>query len=318
MRILNSKYHWLLYLLVISISACNGSAEKKEDADDKKATAAVPGTPVTITTISTDPLIEYVDLNATAIFLQKSYIKANVNGYVQSVNATLGKHVSAGQTLFTLKTKEAQSIGNEVSKLDAGFRFSGINNIKTSTGGYVTLLSHQSGDYVQDGEQLAVISDESSFAFLLNLPFELKQYLPNNNTVELTLPDGTKLKGVITESMPTVDPGSQTQSIVIKVPNNRTIPENLIAKVRIVKINKANAISLPKAAVLTNDIQSSFWVMMMTDSNTAVKVPVKKGIETRDNVEILEPKFKTGDKILLTGNYGLPDTGKITVVQKAE
>ena len=301
-----------MLLFVAGICSCHDGLKKEDAADEKKPAA---GTPVTVTTISQESLMEYVDLNATATFQQKNYVKANVNGYVEAVNAVLGKYVNAGQTLFVLKTKEAVSIGSAVNKLDPNFKFSGINNIKASASGYVTLLSHQVGDYVQDGEQLAVISDQNSFAFILNLPFELKQYLPNNHTVEITLPDGTKLAGTITSAMPTVDPGSQTQSIVIKVQDAATIPENLIAKVRIVKTNKPNAITVPKGAVLTNDVQSDFWVMMLTDSTTAVKVPVKKGIETNDKVEITEPKLKAGDRILLTGNYGLPDTAKVTIVQ---
>jgi hypothetical protein len=53
--------------------------------------------------------------------------------------------------------------------------------------------------------------------------------------------------------------------------------------------------------------------MKLIDSATAVKVPVRKGIETKDRVEILEPVFSPGDKILVTGNYGLPDTAKVKV-----
>jgi len=291
--------------------SCHGP-EKKE-AEEEKANAA--GTPVTITTISNEPLTEFTELNATATFMQKHYVKANVNGYITVVTAMQGKYVNAGQTLFSVKTKEAESIGNAVDKLDAGFRFSGVNNIKASGSGYITQLNHQGGDYVQDGEQLAVISDENSFAFILNLPYELRQYLPANKTVEMTLPDGTKLSGTITESLPTVDPASQTQSIVIKVAGNHSIPENLIAKVRIIKSAATNVTSLPKEAVLSNDVQSDFWVMKMTGSTTAVKVPVKKGIETKDRVEITEPKFSPADKILLTGNYGLPDTAKVKIIE---
>jgi hypothetical protein len=55
--------------------------------------------------------------------------------------------------------------------------------------------------------------------------------------------------------------------------------------------------------------------MKMTDSITAVKVPVKKGIETKDRIEILSPVFSDQDKILLTGNYGLGDTAKVRIVQ---
>ena len=304
------KYFWLL--VILGTAACKGG-EKKEAAGEKTASA---GTPVTVTGISTAPLTEYTELNATATFLQKSYAKANVNGYIQAVNASPGKYVSAGQVLFTIKTKEAQSIDNSINKLDPSFKFSGVNNIKASSSGYVTQLSHQAGDYVQDGEQLAVISDANSFAFLLNLPYELKQQIENNKTVELLLSDGTKLSGIVSGAMPSVDPASQTQNIIIKVPNAEKIPENLIAKVRIATASKANTVSLPKAAVLTNDVQSEFWVMQLTDSNTAVKVPVKKGVETKDRVEITEPKFSASDKILLTGNYGLPDTAKVQIVQQ--
>jgi hypothetical protein len=312
MPLLKQTIYLISGMVLLTFSACKGG-EKKDAPEEKESTAA--GTPVTVTTVSNDGLTEYVELNATATFLQKSYVKANVNGYIQAMNTALGKYVSAGQSLFVLKTKEAQSIGNSINKLDPSFKFSGTNNIKASSTGYITQLNHQAGDYVQDGEQLAVISDEKSFAFLLNLPYELKQYVANNNTVELTLPDGSKLKGVISGSMPSVDPASQTQNIIIKVAGMNKIPENLIAKVKLVKVNKTNSQSLPKAAVLTNDMQSDFWVMEMTDSNTAVKVPVKKGIETKDKVEILEPKFSANDKILLTGNYGLPDTAKVNIVQ---
>ena len=301
----------IAFILALLIAGCHGH-EKKESAEEK---STIEGTPVTVTTISTETLKETIDLNATATFLQKSYVKANVNGYIQSMNVQPGKFVNAGQTLFTLITKEAKTINNSVNKLDPSFKFSGINVVKASASGYVTQLNHQAGDYVQDGEQLAIISDQSSFAFLLNLPYELKQYMAANSTVDLLLPDGTKLKGTVTETMPSVDPAAQTQGIVIKISGTNKIPENLIAKVSIVKSNKQDAISVPKSAVLTNDVQSSFWVMQLTDSITAVKVPIKKGVETKDRVEITEPKFKNGDRILLTGNFGLPDTAKVKVAE---
>lgn len=302
-------YFISIFLALILIASCK-TPEKKEAPEESHIVA---GTPVTITGISTAPLTEYIDLNATATFLQKNYIKANINGYIESINIQPGKYVNAGQELFKLKTKEAKSLNNSVTKLDPGFKFSGINKITASTSGYITQLSHQVGDYVQEGEQLAQISNENSFVFLLNLPFELRQYLGANKTVDLLLADGTKLKGTISGAMPNVDPASQTQSIEIRVSGIKNIPENLIAKVRLLKSNKTKAISLPKSALLTNDVQTEFWVMQLTDSTTAVKVAVKKGIETNGMVEILYPAFKETDKFLLTGNYGLPDTAKVVV-----
>jgi hypothetical protein len=55
--------------------------------------------------------------------------------------------------------------------------------------------------------------------------------------------------------------------------------------------------------------------MKMIDSATAVKVPIIKGMETSDRVEIINPRFEMNDKILLTGNYGLPDTARVKIVK---
>lgn len=275
-------------------------------------------TPVTVTAVSDAPLEDYIELNAVSAFLQKSYVKAIANGYLQTSDVYPGKYVGVGQTLFTLQTKEARTLGNSIKVLDSSLNFSGVSTIKANQHGYITQLNHQAGDYVQDGEQLAVISDQNSFVFLLDLPYELRPYVLGKKDVELLLPDGTRLNGIIGEVMPTVDSASQTQNVVIRVHPSKPIPENLIAKVRIIKTEKARTQSLPKPALLTDETESDFWVMKMIDSSTAVKVPVKKGMETNDRVEILSPVFSPADRILVTGNYGLPDTAKVKVETRKE
>jgi hypothetical protein len=295
-------------------AAKDTGAKDAKDADTKAAPdSADAGTPVTVTTVSNTSLNDSIELNAVSAFLQKSYVKAIANGYLQSADVYPGKYVETGQPLFTLKTKEAQSIGNAILQLDSTLRFSGVNTIRANQHGFITSLNHQSGDYVQDGEQLAVISDRNSFVFLLNLPYELRPVVLGKKAVLLILPDGTRLNGAIGAMMPTVDSASQTQNIVIRVNTANAIPENLIAKVRILRTARPRAQSLPKSAFLTDDTESDFWVMKLIDSATAVKVPVKKGIETADRIEVLSPVFSREDKILVTGNYGLPDTAKVKV-----
>lgn len=287
-------------------------------ADSATSTDPTPGAgiPVTVTNISLGPLAESIELNATSAFQLKSFIKANATGYLQSVNAQLGKYIDKGQQVFVIKTKEAEALGNTINVLDSSFRFTGMVHIKSPGSGYVTTLNYRIGDYVQDGEQLAIISDKNSFVFLLDLPYELKPFLAGNKNILLKLPDGTRLNGYVASVMPTVDPVSQTQSIVIKVNSNQQIPEGVIAKVILVKESKSNVITLPKEAVLTDEVQGEFWVMKLIDSVTAVKIPVKKGLENGVNVEILSPVFLPNDKIILTGNYGLSDTAKVVVIQQ--
>ena len=300
----------IYFLMVTIFIACKHAAPDDDPSEEQKVV-----TPVTVTTIHTGVLADTIEMNATSAFLQKSIVKASANGYLTTVNAVVGKTAGKGAVLFVLKTKEAQSIGNTINALDSSFKFSGLISIRAAVTGHITEVDHQTGDYVQDGEQLAVINDVNSFVFVLNLPYELRPYVLGKKAVTVKLPDGQKLAGTITDITAMVDSATQTQNLYIKVGPNQ-LPVNLVAKVAIVKTAKTNAMLLPKQAVLANETQTDFWVMKVTDSTTAVKVPVKKGLETNGQIEILSPVFTDTDRFVLTGNYGLPDTATIKIVKQ--
>ncbi|HEY6975390.1 MAG TPA: HlyD family efflux transporter periplasmic adaptor subunit [Chitinophagaceae bacterium] len=306
-----------LILLHIFFSVALSSCKLKTSDEEEEQPSEVV-TPVTVTNPVTGNMAETVPLNAVSSFLLKTSVKANTTGYLQKVNAQLGKYVSKGQVLFQIKTKEAQALGNTINKLDTSLHFEGTVSIKSPGDGFISDLTLTTGDYVQEGEQLAAITNTNSFVFLLDLPYELKPYLPNNKILQLHLPDSTVLNGTLQAPLPVADSATQTQRYIIHVNSRQLIPENLIAKVYLVKSEKQKTVALPKAAVLSDEVQSEFWIMKMINDSTAVKVPVKRGIETNDNVEIVSPPLLSTDKILLTGNYGLPDTAKVKVVSSEQ
>lgn len=305
---------FLVIHIFIAATLLFHSCKPQASEDEEEEQPAEVVTPVTVTHPETGNMNETVTLNAVSTFLLKTSIKATTTGYLQKVNAQLGKYVSKNQTLFIIKTKEAQALGNTINELDSSLHFEGMINIKSPANGFVSDLTLTDGDYVQEGEQLAAITNTNSFVFLLDLPYELKPYLPNNKILQLHLPDSTVLNGTLQAPMPVADSATQTQRYIIHVNSSQPIPENLIAKVYLIKAVKQNAMSLPKAAVLSNEVQSEFWIMKMINDSTAAKVPVKKGIETNNHVEIISPSLSSSDKILLTGNYGLADTAKVKVV----
>lgn len=295
-------------VMAVIYSCGNHSTDSEEGTPN-------PQTPVTTTTVSDSSLVDSIQLNATSAYLQKNYVNSNVVGYIQHANVQPGRYVQKGQLLFTIKTKEAQSIGNTINILDTTFRFSGISRIHAASNGFVTQLLHQVGDYVQDGERLAVISKGESFVFVLQLPYELRAAISSNRNILLTLPDGEKLNGQITAIQPAVDSLSQTQGVLIKVVSTHPIPENLIAKALLIKKAIAHATSLPKSAVLSNEVQDEFWVMRLLNDTTAIRTPVKIGLQAGGRVQILSPSFSPKDRIVLTGNYGLADTAWVKIIK---
>lgn len=271
--------------------------------------------PVTLTTIDTSGIENYSDLNGTAIYLVKNTIKANATGYLNSVNVATNDFVINGKELFSIKTREAKILGNSVNKIDSTLNFGGAIRVRSNTDGIVTMVNVQQGDYVQDGDALVTINDTKSFAILLSLPYEFRKYISVGQQLLITLPDATTRYASVQKFLPAVDPTSQTQNVILKINGKQDVPENLIVKVRINKTSRFKTISLPKSAVLSDETETDFWIMKMINTTTAVKIPVQKGIQTEDKIEIISPVLTHKDKILLTGNYGVADTIQVKVIK---
>ena len=159
------------------------------------------------------------------------------------------------------------------------------------------------------------ISDQNSFVFLLNMPYEDRNIVLANKTVLLTLPDGTRLPGTIGTVFPNVDSLTQTQTITISVHSPQPIPQNLIARVHILRNVKKETQTIDRNAVLSDDAQAEFWVMKMINDSTAVKTVVKKGMEDGKSIQILSPVFAAKDRLITIGNYGLADTAKVKITR---
>jgi biotin carboxyl carrier protein len=272
-------------------------------------------TPVTITSAEFKPVTSSVTLPATATFLNKSIIRATTAGTVDRILITTGEHISPGQLLFTIKTKEAMAAGKAIDS-DSSLFFKGLINILSHKEGVINSIGYQKGDFVQEGDELAVLSEQNSLVFILEVPFELEKYIAMNINCSIVLPDNRQLMGTITGKLPEMDIQSQTVKYVIKPVSDYKLPANLIASINLIKSVNKRASVLPKAAVLGDETQTSFWVMKLINDSTAIRVPVIKGFENNDIVEITDPVFLPDDKVLLTGNYGLPDTARVTIIKK--
>jgi hypothetical protein len=257
---------------------------------------------------------ETIVLNATTAYLKKSVIKATADGYVEESNINLGQYIKAGMTLFSIKTKEAQALDNMDNK-DSLFGIGGLITVSAPVSGNITALYTQANSYVNDGDPMAVLADLKSFVFILHVPFEQKEYAKKGTTCEISLPDASRIRGIITSRLSEVDPGSQTWSYVIIPQTNPSLPENLIVTVELEKSVKPNTQVVNKSCVLSDETMENFWVMKLINDTVAVKVPVIRGISTDSSIEILAPAFQPGDRLINSGNYGLPDTARISINQ---
>jgi len=304
-----NKTNFIANLIVLlALISCTNNNKPAEEESAKVTT------PVTVTSVTTGSISKVINLTATSSYLKKNTVKSTATGYITKISCNIGEYVKAGSPLYSVKTKEADALGN-FNKTNPEFAFSGELTIKSPTSGIISEVNKQAKDYVADGDQLCVIAEQSSLVFLLNVPFEQNKHAAIGTNCQIVLPDSTRIQGTITSKLSAIDAVSQTQSFVVKPQTNAQLPENLTAFVQLSESIKTNTQITEKDCVLTDETMQNYWVMKLINDSTAIKIPVKIGIVTDTRVEILSPLFDKPDRLINSGNYGLPDTALVKIIQ---
>jgi len=269
-------------------------------------------TPVTVISPGYKDMREILEFPAITEYLIKHVVRSPITGSVEEIAVKQGENVKKEELLFILKTREASALQN-AAQVDSAMGFKGAINVYSPDAGVVGSISRQAGDFVQEGDELVKISDPRSLVFILEVPFEMEGYIKKSKTCTLALPDNTVLKGETGQRLSEMDIRNQTVRYMVTTKPPEPLPENLIASAVITKSVKEGAVVIPKQALLGNETMNDFWVMKIINDSTAVKVHVTKGIETDNEVEITGPLLLPSDRVILTGNYGLPDTASIII-----
>jgi len=293
-------------LMVLSLS-CKHAAPSPEETTEVK-------TPVTVAPVEYKSVTSTISLPAVATFMNKNIIRATTSGIIEKILIAPGEFISDGQLLFTIMTREAMALDKKV-QADTSLIFKGLINIASHKEGVINSIAYQKGDFVQEGDEMAVVSEQNSLVFIMDVPFELDKYVERNRNCRIILPDNRQIDGTITRKLPEMDMQSQTIRYVIKPSSTGRFPGNLIASVNLIKSSNEKALILPKPAVLGDETQTEFWVMKLLNDSTAVKISVTKGFENNEEVEIVNPAFLPSDRIVVSGNYGLPDTARVTIIK---
>jgi len=272
------------------------------------------GTTVKITNPIRTNLTEYINLNANTIFLNKEIIRSTFQGFIEKIYKNIGDVVKIGDPIFLIRTKESSAsdslhigIGNKI--------FKGTITIKVQANGILTSLNYNTGDYVSEGEQLAIISNPSSLRINLNVPYQYVSKINYGSICTILLPNGKTVKANIQKIIPSVDPTSQTQTFILSLDGSESLPENLNVNVQIPLSFVKDALTLPKSAVMSNETLEKFWVMKLINDSTAVQVDIQKGIENDSLIQIVKPQFNLNDRIIFDGAYGLPDTANVMITK---
>lgn len=308
---MKSAVHFILitFLLRFFVSC-------KSKTIDTTINTDAPKVAVKTTTVTYGEIDDIVSLNGKTVFLKKDAVISSITGYVKKVNVQYGDEVHKNDLLFEIQTKENRALENSGLDQELASLKSGIVSILAPSDGIISdLNANSTGMFVAEGAQLCTIVANKEITVLVNVPYQYNKWIKINKACKIILPDSTFLDGNIVKIMPLINAVTQTQDVLIKVRDNRQVPENLNVIVQFVRSNHSNAMLIPKEALLTNEAQQAFWVMKILHDSLAINVPVKKGFENNRMVEIFSPDISGNDTLISEGAYGLPDSTIVKVVK---
>ncbi len=125
---------------------------------------------------------------------------------------------------------------------------------------------------------------------------------------------GEQFTGRVARVAPVLDPATRTAEMEIEIPNpDARLRPGMYARVRLTSAKKADALVVPKAAVV--DAQGRKGVFLVQD-NQAVFRAVTLGLEEPNRVEITDG-LNEGDAVVTTGASALRDGVRVQVAAAA-
>jgi hypothetical protein len=255
----------------------------------------------------------YENFQGVTKYFQTINIRTKMPGMIKRVFIKPADILVSGQPLFIIQPKELSVLSKTVR--DNQLFINGYDTIYSSCEGIVSTVNFQQGDYIQEGDLLAVTITRSSLAVIAYFPFSSENKIGQNKTCFIVFPDSSQIAGQIANRIYSTEPNIQAQPYIVNFTSDSFVPENLnvIVKHKTKTINKGMFISIK--ALFSDEEQKNFWVMKMINDSTCIKVPVLKGIKSDSSVEINANALTPADLIVTEGGYGLSDTALVEVIQ---
>jgi multidrug resistance efflux pump len=157
--------------------------------------------------------------------------------------------------------------------------------VRSQVDGLVFMTSKDKGEMIRRSEVVAIVGKKDSFYFQLNVDELDVQRIKYGQEVLVKIDayPNKVFNAVISKIYPMVD--RKQQAVRVDATINEQLPgwfSGLALEANIIIHKKENAIVIPKNSLLSGDS-----VMIQTDDG-AKKIKVKKGMETLDEVEIIE------------------------------
>ena len=192
------------------------------------------------------------------------------------------------------------------------------SEIRSPIDGVVTDRTLYPGEMAATGTPLITVMDVSQVIARAHIPQAEAALLKVGNKASITVPGlDDPVDGKVTVVSPALDPNSTTVEVWVQAVNrHQSLKPGTSVQLSMLAQTVPDALVVPASSLLTAP-DGSTSVMLVGSDNRAHQKTVKVGIRQDDQAQIAEG-LQAGDRVVTSGNYGLPDNTKVRVEAAAE
>lgn len=245
---------------------------------------------------------------------QVAYIQAKGQYEIAAQHLQSLRAVSGQQEV---KTAQAQLTAAQ-GKYQAAKAQLQYTEIRSPIDGYVTDRPSYAGETPAAGVPLITVMELSTIIAKAHVPQSAAQQLHVGDPATLKVQGlDQPLAGKITLVSPALDPNSTTVEIWVAVENKQgVLKPGAAAQLDIVTHTAKGVLAIPKQAIV--QAEGVPTVMLVGADNIAHSTKIETGItDTAQQLVQVTSGLKTGDSIVSTAAYGLPDGTKVKIAEPA-
>ncbi len=203
---------------------------------------------------------------------------------------------------------DALRASHDIAKLQLSY-----TAIRAPISGVVSERNIKLGNTIQPNTVVFKVTDLKPLIAYVHAPERELRLLAGGQPAEIAVDamPGQVFIGKIARVSPVVDPATGTFKITVEVddPTSKLKP-GMFARVGVVYERRANALQIPRTAIVDNDGQATVFVV---NKDKAEQRDIKTGLANAGYIEVTEG-LKKGEQVVVVGQNGLKTGNVVRVV----
>jgi len=223
---------------------------------------------------------------------------------------------------------QLESARASLTQAQENFNFT---EVRAPVNGVVVSRSLEEGDLAPTGQTLFELASDSGFETRIFLPVQDWRSVRIGQSVQLRVSNEASVSatGIVSRKSPQLDPTTGLGEVVITLTQvGGSIYSGVLAENLINIQTNDNAVVIPRSALVevvetvvnpesnTIELERSYSVFVSKGDSMAERRTLELGIEQGDRIEVLSG-LQPGDNIVITGQQGLEEGGRISVASGA-